>query len=147
MCESDELRQNLASDIVQCLWERLQPRQILASDIAQCLWERLQPRQILASDIAQCLWERLQPRRFSHGLAASIIFPRNGSLRCALLQEKKILPAALPDIVETSGVGLLQWSQGHGIGVRARASCAATRRRTPKQAENDLSEAGMPSDV
>jgi len=129
MCESDEPRQNLASDVVQCLWEGLQPRQNLASDIVQCLWERL------------------QPRRLSYGLAASIIFFRNGSLRCALLPEKKILPAALPNITESVSLGILQWSQGHGIGVRARASCATTQRRTPKQAENDLSEAGMPSDV
>jgi len=80
MCESDEPRQNLASDIIQCLWERLQPRQNLASDIIQCLWERL------------------QPRRLSHGLAAGISFFRNASLRCALLPEKKIPPAALTNI-------------------------------------------------
>ena len=41
----------------------------------------------------------------------------------------------------------LQSLQGHGSGVRARASCAATRRRTPKLAELDLSEARMPSEV
>ncbi len=34
-----------------------------------------------------------------------------------------------------------------GIGVCARASCVALRRRTPKQAENDLSEPGMASEV
>jgi len=35
-----------------------------------------------------------------HGLAAGIIFFRNGSLRCALLPEKKIPPAALSEIAE-----------------------------------------------
>jgi len=59
------------------------------------------------------------------------------------------LPAVrFTSLDETSRSQALRSSSlGHGIGVRARASCAALRRRTPKQAENDLSEAGMPSEV
>ena len=48
------------------------------------------------------------PRRRAiptHGLAAGIIFFRNGSLRCALLPKKKIPPAALPETVGPAGVG------------------------------------------
>jgi len=41
-----------------------------------------------------------------HGLAAGIIFFRNGSLRCALLPKKKIPPAALTEIVGLSSVGI-----------------------------------------
>jgi len=72
----------------------------------------------------------VSPRHLSHRLAASIIFSRNGSLRCALLPEKKILPAALPDIVETSGVGLLHSLQGLRTGCFVERS-RADRRELP----------------
>ncbi len=63
-----------------------------------------------------------------------IPLPR-GSLRCALPRSKNIPSAGR--LLVAGRVG----------GVPARASCAAQRRRTPKQAENDLSEPWTASEI
>ena len=72
--------------------------------------------------------------------------PRTGS-RSAYL-----LPVWLPAVRFTTGnkhpaLGLPGVRRGPGTGVRARASCEAPRRRTPKQAEYDVSEPWMASEV
>ncbi|MDH3274639.1 MAG: hypothetical protein OEM99_08885, partial [Gammaproteobacteria bacterium] len=67
--------------------------------------------------------------------------------RCAALYFRKKRSHAPGPTTIVANLPALRTLHGHGIGVRARASCAAPRRRTPKQAELDLSEAGIPSEV
>ena len=88
-------------------------------------------------DVVTSLHNLLPRPGTAHGrLAWHHFFPEwLATLRFISGKKDPTLPALRPSL------------QGHGIGVRARASCAAPRRRTPKQAELDLSEAGMPSEV
>ena len=66
----------------------------------------------------------------------------HGSLRCALLRSKNIPPTVLRlTFADTTKIGGRP-RQGRGNGVFARASFGALRRRTPKQAQADASEAG-----